>query len=133
MIDFKHLNPPGTPNNFFAAPQSLGNKQSNYDSPVFVTDNHSIIDALYKIATSEPRTKLLKIDRDKGRMEFLQRSLIFRFPDYIDLEILEIEDNYCSVNIYSRSKYGSYDFGVNKKRVVRWMENLRNLFKVKNG
>jgi len=47
-----------------------------------------------------------------------------RYPDTIDIEVLSAGTNQSTVAIYSRSLVGSLDFGVNRKRVERWLAAL---------
>ena len=58
------------------------------------------------------------------RVAFCQRSLIFRFPDDIVAEIVELGDNKSTIAIYSASRCGYGDFGVNRRRMRRWLGKL---------
>ena len=53
---------------------------------------------------------------ESGKIVAVQRSLIFRFPDTIWIEIVPRGDH-AGIAIYSRSTYGRFDFGVNRARV----------------
>ncbi len=53
-----------------------------------------------------------------------ERSAFFGFPDLIDVETIETGEAKSTLAIYSRSKYGYYDFGVNKRRVETWLREL---------
>lgn len=71
------------------------------------------------VALSEPRTELVAGSPDDGRMTFVQRSGVFAFPDYIT-----VQADGADRAIWSRSRYGQSDLGVNAKRVERWMAAL---------
>tara|TARA_B100000614_G_scaffold214673_1_gene198731 strand:+ start:277 stop:609 length:333 start_codon:yes stop_codon:yes gene_type:complete len=75
---------------------------------------------LVAIAQTLPRTKVL--EKSQSYWRGVCRSLIFRFPD--DLEILKIEKK---IQIKSSSRYGGSDFGVNGTRVGRLLTDLENL------
>lgn len=70
----------------------------------------------------EPRWVLLHADN--VQLEYVQRSWLFRFPDYISVQLIEMGKERSSLALLSRSKYGHYDFGVNRKRVKRLLERL---------
>ena len=80
-------------------------------------DVDKTFDQLVRIAQKIPRTKVLVSNQNywKG----VCRSLIFRFPD--DLEILKIEKK---IQIKSASRYGGGDLGVNGTRVGRLLTAL---------
>ena len=75
---------------------------------------------LVSIAEKLPRTKVL--EKNQGYWRGVCRSLIFRFPD--DLEILIIENR---IQIKSSSRYGGSDLGVNGNRVGRLLTELEYL------
>ena len=77
-------------------------------------------DQLVTIAQKIPRTKVL--DQKDNYWKGVCRSLIFRFPD--DLEILKIGNK---IQIKSASRYGGSDFGVNGNRVGRLLTDLEKL------
>ena len=80
----------------------------------------NIFSQLVRIAQEIPRTKVLEINDHywKG----VCRSLIFRFPD--DLEILKLGNK---IQIKSASRYGGSDLGVNGTRVGRLLSELEKL------
>ena len=73
------------------------------------------------VAASQPRTKLLAQDVEQRRTAHVQRSAIFRFPDIVRAEIVNIEPRASSIAIDSQARYGYYDFGVNRRRVLSWL------------
>ena len=83
-------------------------------------DVDKTFEQLVKIAQNIPRTNVLESNQIywKG----VCRSLIFRFPD--DLEILKIDKK---IQIKSASRYGGSDLGVNGTRVGRILTSLEKL------
>ena len=77
-------------------------------------------DQLVAIAQKLPRTKV--VETNKSYWRGVCRSLIFRFPD--DLEIVKIENK---IQIKSASRYGGSDLGVNGTRVGRSLTELEKL------
>jgi len=83
-------------------------------------DVDKTFDQLVLIAQKIPRTKVL--ENDQSYWKGVCRSLIFRFPD--DLEILKIGKK---IQIKSASRYGGGDLGVNGTRVGRLLTALEKL------
>ena len=65
---------------------------------------------------------LISLENEKSI--FVSYSIMFKFPDYIYFYY----DKSKSVNYFSKSKYGYYDFNVNKKRIY----NILFLLKFNN-
>ena len=80
-------------------------------------DVDKTFEQLVRIAEKIPSTNVLEAN-DKY-WKGVCRSLIFRFPD--DLEILKIEKK---IQIKSASRYGGGDLGVNGTRVGRLLTAL---------
>ena len=78
---------------------------------------------LRKIAENIPRTTVLEIN--KNYWKGVCRSLIFRFPDY--LEILKINDSKRIIQIKSASRFGATDLGVNQRRISYLLKELERI------
>ena len=79
-----------------------------------------VFSQLVTIAQKIPRTKVL--EQNESYWKGVCRSLIFRFPD--NLEILKIGNK---IQIKSLSRYGGSDLGVNGARVGRLLTELEKL------
>lgn len=123
-VDFENLKIPNSPNYYFACPENFCNAVSNQIVPTFSMPVSALIQSWQAMIKQQPRTKLLQADISKHRYFYVQRSLIFRFPDYITVQFIAIDDYHSTVAIFSQSKYGYSDLGVNKKRVKAWLTQL---------
>ena len=83
-------------------------------------DVEKTFEQLVTIAKKIPRTNVL--ENKKNYWKGVCRSLIFRFPD--DLEILIIGNK---IQIKSASRYGGGDLGVNGARVGKLLTDLEKL------
>ncbi len=77
-------------------------------------------DELIEFASGLPRVKVL--EKDKDYWHGVVRSLIFRFPD--DLEILRIRSRNI-IQVRSASRLGLSDLGVNQQRIEKLYSNLK--------
>lgn len=91
----------------------------------------------YSIPVKELYIKLHKIfeadkcqrvsgDINEGLITFVCRSKFFGFPDYVSISFREHKKGMSSLSVYSRSRFGLYDFGKNKKRVTKWLKQLKS-------
>ena len=76
-------------------------------------DINQVFKDLIKISCEIPRTST--VEQSKDYWHGICRSLIFRFPD--DLEILKLE-NEGIIQVKSSSRFGVSDLGVNRQRVT---------------
>ena len=61
------------------------------------------------------------------RAVYIPRSPIFGFPDIVTVEFVALGPERSRVAVYSRSRYGGYDFAKNRKRVERWLFVLQEV------
>ena len=71
------------------------------------------------IIRATPRTELLAGSVDEGRVTYITRSKLWRFPDYTTVEA-QGDD----LLIHARLRFGQSDMGVNRARVSAWLERL---------
>lgn len=72
------------------------------------------------IALAEPRTAWVAGSVAEGQMTFVQRSALWGFPDFITVEVLPTATG-STLRIWSRSRFGYSDMGVNAARLERWL------------
>lgn len=75
-----------------------------------------VIDAITRIALATPRT--VRIDGD-GDLTFVTRSALFGFPDVTRVTVAD-----GVMTIHAHLVYGRSDMGVNKARVLNWLNQL---------
>ena len=96
-------------------------------SPVFPMPWERLREYWTEVVSGEKRVETIAADPDERRLVYIQHSPTFRFPDIITVEFVPLEPNRSSIAIYSRSRYGHYDFGKNRKRVGKWMVLLEKV------
>jgi uncharacterized protein (DUF1499 family) len=121
MLDFAELQPRKRPNWYLVAPPGLCRHATPHRAaPVFPFDRASLITRVHTLLSREPQIAVLESSADGGRMRLVQRTPIMRWPDYVDIAVLDAEGG-STLAIYSRSKFGYRDFGANRKRVEGWL------------
>lgn len=128
-VDFKTLTVPSSPNYYLMCPKDYCQAEAQLTSPVYPVDARVLYEKWAKIMKKRVRTELIYIDPEREQYQYVQRSRIFRFPDYINVQFIALNDKQSTLAIFSRSKYGYGDMGVNKKRVQRWLAALNKMVK----
>ncbi|PVA11798.1 DUF1499 domain-containing protein [Pelagivirga sediminicola] len=75
---------------------------------------------LDRIIRAEPRTRVLAGSVAEGMVTYVTRSRVFGFPDYTT-----VAQRGGDLVLHARLRYGKSDMGVNKARVERWLDALR--------
>ena len=95
------------------------------ESPAFAIDAAALWRAWIAFAARQPRTVLRARDERARRSLHLQRSAVLRFPDLVRGEIVALEAGRSGLILDSRARFGFWDLGVNRRRVLRWVHDLQ--------
>jgi len=109
----------GKPNQYLLLPTSEKNA-----APIFSTNAAELAVAFDEMALSQPRVTRLAGNPAGLWVTYVQRTSLMRYPDYISVKFIDNPDGTASLAIYSRSRFGRSDLGVNRIRVKVWIEAL---------
>ena len=116
---------PGTANQHLALPPGFRSTAAPHaTSPIFDVDADRLAAALRAVVAGEPRVTLRRSDEATRQSEYVARSRVFRLPDIVTVQLVPLGPDRSSLAIYSRARYGAYDFGVNRRRVEAWLARL---------
>ena len=120
-----HLDPataarPATPNAHI-----LRDDDGDAPAPILPAPPDAVAQALETVAGQEPRVTRLAGSAAEGHVTYVQRSRLIGYPDAISIR-LTAEGDGTRVELFSRSRFGYSDGGVNAARVSRWMGALRD-------
>jgi len=96
-------------------------------SPVFEMPWDRLQEYWQEMIGSQRPMVLVASDLEHRRFVYIQHSPIFRFPDVVTVEFVPLGPDHSSIAVYSRSRYGKYDFAKNRKRVERWLVLLQKV------
>jgi hypothetical protein len=113
-VDPADVTPPSTPNYVLMRGEGARIRKGN------VTDVSTIID---RTARSEG-AQLIGGSVEKGHMTYVARTRIMGFPDAVSIKVTPAGDGQVRIEVFSRSRFGYSDMGVNNARVARWLERL---------
>ncbi|SMX22021.1 DUF1499 domain-containing protein [Boseongicola aestuarii] len=108
-------------------PGPRGHKVIGLAAPHFQGDPDTVLEALIRVARSEPRVRRLDGSVDEGMITFVARSKWIGFRDYITFKAVS-EGSQTKLAAISRSRYeiGS-DWGVNRERLERWFAEIEDV------
>ena len=121
-----HVNPAtaertGKPNDYLVAPEGATAATPDVIAKIHETDPKSLLFQLDAIA--RPQSDVVAGSVDELAITYVQRSTVMGFPDYISVRAVAAGTGSALI-IWSRSRYGHSDFGVNKARVEEWLSRL---------
>ena len=123
-LDFARLARSGRPNDCLFLPAQVSSEaRADGESPHFPLSPDALEEAWVALASARPRVVLHRRDGDRKQVWMIERSALFRFPDDVVAQFVPM-DGGSSLAVYSRSRYGHSDLGVNRRRVAAWLGDL---------
>lgn len=123
-VDFATLERRSTPNDALVCPPDICTAPSDIPAPVYDVSPQRLRQELDAILASEPRMTVVESDAAALTDRYVQRSRVLGFPDTIVVRFIDRPQGRSTIALYSRSQFGRSDFGVNRKRLERWLEKL---------
>ncbi len=131
FINFENLKLKKSKNQFLILPKDYKNKiLPDLFSPVFLCNINELQDKWFSLINKQDNILNVTLDKELHKYKCIQCTKFFRFPDIIDVEFFEKNTDSSELAIYSRSKYGYYDFNVNKKRIYSWLNKIKKIIPV---
>ena len=101
----------------------LPHGRSRDDAWALAASPDRVAEALESVTAGAPRTTRLAGSAAEGWVTYVQRSRLMGYPDAISIRLTPVAGG-TRVSVFSRSRFGYGDAGVNAARVSRWMERL---------
>jgi uncharacterized protein (DUF1499 family) len=96
-------------------------------SPVFSVTPAQLAEAVRRLIAEQPNVFFVDAGPEARRFTLIQHTPLLRFPDIVTVEYVALGPDRSSLAIYSRARYGKGDFGTNRRRVLAWLDRLRQL------
>lgn len=94
------------------------------EAPVFDMTPEALMAELDRIILGSERTERIAGSVEALHATYLKRTEWLRFPDTTSVRALPAEGGGATVAIYSRTRFGGYDWNVNRTRVRDWLARL---------
>jgi uncharacterized protein (DUF1499 family) len=124
QADIARLRSPLPQPGFLACPPGYCHVAGAGASPIFSMSWPDLREAWRRTIAAEPRLIEVAEDAQHHRSAYVAHTAVFGFPDVVTVEFVALGSDRSSIALYSRSRYGRYDFGKNRKRVERWLSQL---------
>lgn len=112
------------PNSFRVAPPALTTELVNMPAPIYTANPTLMAKAFDDFVLRQSKTIRVAGSPEEGWMTYVQRSERLNFPDYISVKFIDLNGGKSTVTVYSRSRFGHSDMGVNEARVRAWLATL---------
>jgi hypothetical protein len=94
-------------------------------SPVFDIGAAALWRTWMHFAARQPRVVLRAQEEHDRRSLHIQRSPVLRLADLVRAEVVALGDGRSGLILDSRARFGFWDLGVNRRRVLRWIGDLQ--------
>ena len=121
-VDFATLKLSDKPNQYLLCPPGFCGDQAHGTSPTFDLSVIGLRARWDGVMAAQPR--LVILSEDDGQVDYVQRTAMMRYPDIITVRFISLLPDRSTLAVYSRSVYGTSDFGVNAARIEAWLEAL---------
>ena len=119
--------PQPSPNGYRVADPEMTDYAVDRPAPIYAGDAGVIATAFDTFVMGQPRIEKIAGSVEDRWITYVQRTEALRFPDYISVRFIDLEGTGTStVAIFSRSRYGYGDMGVNQQRVDAWLKALES-------
>jgi uncharacterized protein (DUF1499 family) len=124
FVDLATLERPASPNTYLVCPADRTTAAVDREPPVYDVAVDALEARWLDVLADEPRLTRRAADEAARRHLFVQRTPVFRFPDVIQLDFVEVPPDGATLCVYSRSVYGYGDMGKNRARVEGWFARV---------
>lgn len=123
MMDMAHIERPKTPNTALAAPAGF-RPEPDIATRAYPLPAAALYAAVTAVAAAQPRTFLLRAYDGQLQAHYVARSAVFGFPDLVAVQVTAEGAEQSRLVLWSRSRYGQSDLGVNARRLRAWLAAL---------
>lgn len=102
-------------------------------SPEFSLPWQQLRDAWRRMMAEEPRVVELRDEPRQRRIVYVVHTRLLAFPDIVTIEFVPLAADRSSIALFSRARYGRYDFGKNRERGEHWLRELQRRVRARDG
>jgi uncharacterized protein (DUF1499 family) len=115
----------GRANAWWVMTDGLGVENPDGRAPTYAMSAADLAQSVDDFIHLQPSTSTLARSPDHLWSTYVHRSRLFGFPDYISVRVVELDDGGSAIAVWSRSRYGHSDLGVNRGRVEKLLAALQ--------
>ncbi|MEX0970359.1 MAG: DUF1499 domain-containing protein [Paracoccaceae bacterium] len=126
-VDPQLVERPVTPNTYLVAPQVLHITNVDREAPQYQVEAGVLAKAFDDFVIRQNNITVVAGSPAELMVTYVQRSWFWRIPDYISVKFVPLEGGASTIIVWSRSRFGHGDMGVNAARVENWLASLQSL------
>jgi hypothetical protein len=131
--NFQSIQLPSYPNYYLVCPEKFCNVLPNAYSPVFPASAEDLFNAFNQVVATQPTVRFVNSIPEQGQFFLEERPIFFNLPSDIMVQFVALSDTTSTLVVYSRSRYGFYDFGANRRLVTNWFVQLNQMLAKNNN
>ena len=117
---------PAVANEYIVAPRGVAPRARVVEPGVsFDMNKEALFPLVERTIMAQDHIQFIAKDPSTLRLEVVQRTPLLNFPDVVTLQAVDAGGGKSSVAIHSYSIYGAGDLGTNKKRVLRFLDSIK--------
>ena len=119
--------PTGKENSYRVAPSGLTEYTIDQVSPIYAANAATLAKAFDDFVMGQPRVTRLDGSAEAGWITYVQKTETLQAPDYISVRFYDLDGENlgkATIAVYSRSRFGHGDMGVNEARVKAWLTSI---------
>lgn len=97
------------------------------EAPRFNAEAFDVLEAFISIAKRDWGVSVVQGGVEEGMVTLVARSRLIGFRDYVTAKAVD-EAGRAKLAVFARPRMNVYDWGVNKKRLDRWLGELEQTF-----
>jgi uncharacterized protein (DUF1499 family) len=124
LVEISTVTKTPKPNQYLVCPEGFCEEVPDQISPVFNVSVDKLREVLTSIESADANLTKVNSDADDLRQKYIWRSLIWRFPNLISVEIIPLENEQSTIAIYAQAQLGQSDLGANKAFVDELLHKI---------
>ncbi len=117
----------GNPNSWRLVPEGMDAPEPDAVAPVYAVEPATLSDRFASWISDRNGTRLVAQSDDGLWMTWEERSRLMGYPDYISVRFMAADEGGSTMAVFSRSRYGKSDLGVNAARGDALLEALKDI------
>ena len=113
----------GSPNDYLVGPDGLTKAKADRAFTAETLSPEELLFLFDAVARPSARVEVLAGSVKDRHITYVQRSMVFGFPDYITVRAVKTDVGAALV-IWSRSRFGVSDLGANRERIDTWLDQI---------
>ena len=125
QVDFASLRKTGRPNEGLACPDGFcPNAEADIRTGTYAVSPSTLREQILQLLEGDQNYRRVDGDQDKNRLRYVAYSPSMRFPDLVNIKLIDLEPEKSSIAVHARAQLGYSDNGANLRRIKRILRSI---------